>query len=67
MWSSPFWREEIAMKLVGDLKDKFEKTENQEEAKKAIEEAGTELSDDDLDEVAGGAAFYRFSTMEHTR
>ena len=30
------------MKLVGDLKDKVEKAENQEEAKKIIEKAGME-------------------------
>ena len=27
----------------------------------------TELSDDNLDEVAGGAYFAKFSTMEHIR
>ncbi|MBR4581322.1 MAG: hypothetical protein IKO32_08820 [Lachnospiraceae bacterium] len=35
------------MKLVGDLKDKVEKAENQEEAKKIIEKAGMELTDED--------------------
>ena len=47
-------KEESAMKLTGDLKDKVEKAENQEEAKKVIKEAGMELTDDELDEVAGG-------------
>ena len=42
------------MKLLGDLKDKVEKAENQEEAKKVIEEAGMELTDEELDQVAGG-------------
>ena len=42
------------MKLVGDLKDKVEKAENQEEAKKIIEEAGMELTDEEMDQVAGG-------------
>lgn len=42
------------MKLVGELKDKVEKAENQEEAKKVIEEAGMELTDEELDQVAGG-------------
>ena len=42
------------MKLVGELKDKVEKTETQEEAKEVIEEAGMELTDDELDQVAGG-------------
>ena len=42
------------MKLVGELKDKVEKAENQEEAKKIIEEAGMELTDEEMDQVAGG-------------
>jgi hypothetical protein len=42
------------MKLVGDLKDKVEKAENQEEAKKIIEEAGMELTDDEMDQYARG-------------
>ncbi len=46
------------MKLVGELKDKVEKAENQEEAKKIIKEAGIELTDDELDQVAGG--FHRW-------
>ena len=50
-------KEEIAMRLVGDLKDKVEKAENQEEAKKIIKEAGMELTDEEMDQVAGGAIF----------
>ena len=42
------------MKLVGELKDKVKKAENQEEAKKIIKEAGMELTDEELDQVAGG-------------
>ena len=42
------------MKLVGDLKDRVEKAANQEEAKKIIEEAGMELTDGEMDQVAGG-------------
>ncbi len=42
------------MKLVGELKNKVEKAENQEEAKKIIEKAGMKLTDDELDQVAGG-------------
>jgi len=42
------------MKLVGELKDKVEKAENQEEAKKIIKEAGMELTDEEMDQVAGG-------------
>ncbi len=45
------------MKLLGELKDKVEKAENQEEAKKVIEEAGMELTDDELNQVAGGGAY----------
>ena len=42
------------MKLVGELKDKVEKAETKVEAKKVIEEAGMELTDEELDQVAGG-------------
>ncbi len=42
------------MKLVGELKSKVEKTENLEDAKKIIEEAGMELTDEEMDKVAGG-------------
>ena len=42
------------MKLIGELKDKVEKAENQEEAKKIIEKAGMELTEEELDQVAGG-------------
>ena len=46
------------MQLVGDLKDKVEKAENQEEAKKIIEEAGMVLTEDELDQVAGGRGVF---------
>ena len=42
------------MKLVGDLKDKVEMAENQEEAKKIIKDAGMELTDEEMNQVAGG-------------
>ena len=42
------------MKLTSELKEKVEKTESKEEAKKTIEAAGMILSDDELDQVAGG-------------
>ena len=45
------------MKLVGELKDKVEKTEDLKEAKKVIEEAGMELTDDELNQVAGGGEY----------
>lgn len=44
------------MKLIGELKDKVEKAENQEEAKKIIEKAGMELTDEEMDQVAGGVS-----------
>ena len=47
-------KEDVAMKLVGDLKDKVEKAETREEAKKVIEEAGMKLTEEEMDQVAGG-------------
>ena len=43
------------MKLTGELKEQVEKAENQEEAKEIIKEAGMELTDEEMDQVAGGA------------
>ena len=42
------------MKLIGNLKKQVEETKNKEEAKEVIEKAGMELTDDELDLVAGG-------------
>lgn len=42
------------MKLVGLLKDKVDKAETKEEKKDIIKEAGIELTDEELDGVAGG-------------
>ena len=42
------------MKLTGELKEKVEKTETKEEAKKAIEDAGIILNDAELEQVSGG-------------
>ena len=42
------------MELTKELKEKLEKAENKEEAKKVIEEAGLKLTDAELDQVAGG-------------
>ena len=42
------------MKLVGELKKQVEETKNKEEAKELIENAGMLLTDDELDNVAGG-------------
>lgn len=46
------------MKLVGNLKKQVEETKNKEEAKKVIEKAGMELTDDELETVAGGVDRY---------
>ncbi|MCQ2249177.1 MAG: hypothetical protein MJZ50_09225 [Treponema sp.] len=45
------------MKLVGLLKGKVEKAETMEEKKELIKEAGVELTDDELEGVAGGGRF----------
>ena len=42
------------MELTGELKEKVEKAENAEEAKKILEEAGIKLTEEELDQVAGG-------------
>lgn len=42
------------MKLTGDLKNQVEKAESKDEKKSLIENAGMELTDDELNMVAGG-------------
>ena len=42
------------MKLIGNLKKQVEETKNKKEAKEVIEKAGMELTDEELDQVAGG-------------
>jgi len=42
------------MKLTDELKKKIEAAETREEKKAIIAEAGMELTDDELDGVAGG-------------
>jgi len=42
------------MKLIGNLKKQVEQTESRKEAKKVIEQTGMELTDDELNKVAGG-------------
>ena len=42
------------MKLTGESKDKVDKTESMVEKKDIIAQAGMELTDDELDMVAGG-------------
>ena len=40
------------MILIGKLKENVEKAENKEEAKKMIAEAGMELTDEEMEQVA---------------
>ena len=57
------------MKLTERLKEKFEKVEkvvSKEEAKKTIENVGIILSDDEMNQVAGGAGFYWDEETVHT-
>ena len=42
------------MELTKELKDKLEYAESKEEAKKIIGEAGVVLTDEEMDQVAGG-------------
>ncbi len=48
------------MKLTGNLKKQVEKAETKEEKKSLIEDAGMELTDEELDQVAGGYAVDKF-------
>lgn len=42
------------MKLIGILKDKVEKAATPEEAKEIIKDAGIDLTDEEIDQIAGG-------------
>lgn len=43
------------MKLTGELKKQVEETRDRQEVKKVIEQAGIRLTDEELDQVDGGA------------
>ena len=43
------------MELTKEMKEKVEKAENKEEAKKILKQAGLELTDGELDQIAGGS------------
>lgn len=43
------------MKLTGELKKQVEETRDRLEVKKVIEQAGIRLTDEELDQVDGGA------------
>jgi len=47
-------KEVPTMKLTDELKEKIDAAESIEEKKAILEEAGVEISDDELDEVSGG-------------
>ena len=42
------------MELTKELKEKLENAESKDKAMKILEEAGVELTDEELDQVAGG-------------
>lgn len=46
------------MKLVGDLKDKFDAAETKEAKSKVLLDVGVELSDSEMEAVAGGEMGY---------
>jgi len=48
-------KEEFIMELSKELKEKVENAKSAEEAKKILKDAGLELTDAELDQVAGGA------------
>ena len=48
------------MKLTGKLKEQVEKAETKEEKKRLIKDAGMELTDEELDMVAGGGSVTHF-------
>ena len=52
------------MKLIGNLKKQVEETTNKEEAKEVIEKAGMELTDEELEKVAGGCDGYNYDFCE---
>lgn len=54
------------MKLTGELKKHVEETDSREEKKRLIEEAGMELTDEEMDIVSGGESIdLRFNLRIH--
>ena len=53
------------MKLTGELKKQVEKTDNRDEKKRLIEEAGMELTDEEMDIVSGGSHDLRLNSKNH--
>lgn len=52
------------MKLTGELKDKVSNAETMDEKKDIIAQAGMELSDDELEMVAGGKIYDAFNLKD---
>ncbi|MBQ9444690.1 MAG: hypothetical protein IJU43_10385 [Lachnospiraceae bacterium] len=53
------------MKLTGELKKHVEETDSREEKKRLIEEAGMELTDEEMDIVSGGITDPRLNSKNH--
>ncbi len=54
------------MKLTGELKKQVEKADSMDEKKRLIEEAGMELTDEEMDIVSGGESIdLRFHLRIH--
>lgn len=52
------------MKLTGELKKNVDNAESKEEVKELIAQAGMELTDEELDSVAGGGPIKSSHTYE---
>ena len=53
------------MKLTEELKDKVDQTQNLEDAKDVIAQAGMLLTDDEVSEVAGGGVYDKLYKQAH--
>ena len=53
------------MKLTGELKKQVEKADSMDEKKRLIEEAGMELTDEEMDIVSGGSTDLRLNSKNH--
>ena len=53
------------MKLTGELKKHVEAADSREEKKRLIEEAGMELTDEEMDIVSGGTHDGRYNSKNH--
>ena len=51
------------MELTKELKEKLEKAESKEDAKLILKEAGIEITDEELDQAAGGRSNKGFGLM----